>query len=255
MTGLPLTVNPKSGGTVNWLCADIGYGGPHVPGGTYAFKYSGEASFSFEGDAVVSAAQTVAGRAVVEVTPGAPKLPSTTCVSGGMDDLCAVACAGSGIVLCMNWTNPSNPARDFTMLLLDHEADDLSANPFHPTFLAKLAGATIIRFDSWLKTEAGNNAARSWADRVKPADNQTTKGGIALEYQLLLCNILQAAPWFYLPHAANASDPYLIGFADLVISTLNPDLPIYYEFAHGLGYNSVRASPVTVADVQYLTAA
>lgn len=131
-----------------------------------------------------------------------------------------------------------NPIRNVSLLPIELESQDLSVNPFHPAFLASLAGMTIIRFESWLKTDVGNNAARSWFSRVKPSDRQTTQGGVAIEYQIQLCNILQASPWFYLPAAANATDNYLSNFADLLTTTLEPSLSVYYEYAHGVGYLS-----------------
>lgn len=141
----------------------------------------------------------------------------------------------------------TEPIRSVSLLPLSLENQDVVANPFHPSFLANLAGMTILRFDTWLKTGPNANSPRSWSSRVLPSGNQASRGGVALEYQIALCNILGASPWFYLPAAANASDSYLSGFADLVLATLDPSLKVYIEYAHGVGYtqwSKANAIPV-----------
>jgi hypothetical protein len=52
---------------------------------------------------------------------------------------------------------------------------------------------------------------------------------------------LNAAPWLWLPEAASATDSYHLGLTSMVLDQLNPSLPVFFEFAHGLGFNSVRS--------------
>jgi hypothetical protein len=53
------------------------------------------------------------------------------------------------------------------------------------------------------------------------------------------CHRLNAAPWLWLPEAASATDSFHVGLASLLLEHLNPDLPVFFEFAHGLLYNQV----------------
>ena len=65
---------------------------------------------------------------------------------------------GAGIQICINATNATNPLRNFSLIPVELLAQNLTANPFHPDFLAQVNGSTVLRFDTWLKTDnAGNN--------------------------------------------------------------------------------------------------
>ena len=70
----------------------------------------------------------------------------------------ACGATGAGIQICINATNATNPLRNFSLIPVELLAQNLTANPFHPDFLAQVNGSTVLRFDTWLKTDnAGNN--------------------------------------------------------------------------------------------------
>jgi hypothetical protein len=47
---------------------------------------------------------------------------------------------------------------------------------------------------------------------------------------LYLANAVGASPWFCMPHFA--SDDYIRNFAQLVLSSLRPDVKVYVEYSN-----------------------
>jgi hypothetical protein len=58
-----------------------------------------------------------------------------------------------------------------------------------------------------------------------------------------LAHRLNAAPWLWLPEAVNNADTFHVGLASMILDRLNPTLPVFFEFAHGLLYNQVGSTP------------
>lgn len=110
---------------------------------------------------------------------------------------------------------------------LIHETLINHPNAFHPKFLADLALYKCIRFMDWLRTNTSGNSPL-WSTRTTLTGRQTD--GVAIEHMIDLCNILQADPWFCMPHAASRS--YIRNFAELVKSRLDPGLKIYVEWSN-----------------------
>ncbi len=173
-----------------------------------------------------------------------------------------------GIRVCINATSFS--IRNVSIVLAGHASRDTAANPFHPEFLALTTGFTVVRFEQWMKVTGGdNNAARSWASRVMPWQLQTSQQvsglppsclvyrarcvgwvvdaclrgallvpqGVAVEYMIQLCNIAKLSPWFVLPQLGDSS--YHVGLITALLDTLDADLNVTIEYAHGTRYNQV----------------
>ena len=117
------------------------------------------------------------------------------------------------------------------------------ANPrryfWHPRFLELLKVPTssglkpfkVLRFMDWQQTN--NSVQTSWSTRAKPADpHQTGPAGVALEHMINLCNLLDAEPWFCIPHLADAD--YCRQFGALVSATLKPSLRCWLEYSNEL---------------------
>ncbi|KAH3712949.1 hypothetical protein DPMN_072711 [Dreissena polymorpha] len=65
----------------------------------------------------------------------------------------------------------------------------------------------------------------TWSTRrLKTFHTQTGSEGGAIEYAILLANILGADPWFCQPHAAD--DDFLNRFARMALSDLRPDVKV-----------------------------
>ncbi len=63
---------------------------------------------------------------------------------------------GRGIQICINATSTSDRLRNFSILPVELLGQNLTANPFHPHFLSLMSGVTVVRFDTWLKTDFQN---------------------------------------------------------------------------------------------------
>ena len=112
---------------------------------------------------------------------------------------------------------------------------------FHPDFLAKLAPYRSIRFMDWMKTNGGGfggapNPQVEFSDRALPTDaHWTREAGVPLEVMIELSNLLDAEPWFTIPH--QASDAYVTAFAQRVRDTYEPGRVIYVEHSNEVWNN------------------
>jgi fibronectin type 3 domain-containing protein len=157
---------------------------------------------------------------------------------------------------------------------------------FSKPFLTAMGKVTVVRMMTWSSTNG--NSVENWVDRVTP--NSTTQagmpnswtgpdgtvfsgtGGVALEYQIILCNTLMADCYFNIPPVASddyinkmalaiaygtdGTNPYTSAQANPVFPPLNPSLRFYLEYANEIwnsasGFESFRV----IQDIcQYLPA-
>lgn len=175
----------------------------HYPAGNYLCLYEGGGEIEFKFDAVVK--RRSPGRILLHVNPS--------------DD---------GMLMAIKETYPEDPIRNIRIILPEFE-NSYQDHPFHPDFLKRWVRFKVIRFMDWMETN--NSGIVTWADRPVP-DMQTQGGkrGVALEYMILLANILKADPWFCMPHKASYN--YVHNFAMMVKKKLDPDLKIYVEYTN-----------------------
>jgi hypothetical protein len=175
----------------------------HYPAGDYICLYDGTGELDFGQAGKVT--QRKPGRLVVKVTP-----------------------KDGPIAMRLLKTDPDNPVRNIRVLLPGFE-DTYAEKPFHPDFLKRWEGFKVIRFMDWGMTN--NSKIEKWRDRSNQDDpSQATEKGVALEYQILLANTLNADPWFCIPHLAN--DEFVRNFAELIKSKLNHQRKIYLEYSN-----------------------
>ena len=125
-------------------------------------------------------------------------------------------------------TNPADYVRDIRVIMPGFE-ETYQKQVFHPIFLERWRGVTVLRFMDWMNTN--NSRQQKWADRPTLQDaNWTGDGGIPLEVMVDLSNRLGADPWFCMPHMAD--DDYVRNFAQLVKQTLDPRRRIYIEYSN-----------------------
>lgn len=109
------------------------------------------------------------------------------------------------------------------------ENEPTEAPVFVREFVDGLKGFHCLRFMDWMNTNF--SPQKEWSGRVHMDDySQGTDKGIAIEYAILLCNILQADAWFCVPHQAD--DDYIVHFAELVRDQLDPRLKVYVEYSN-----------------------
>ena len=135
---------------------------------------------------------------------------------------------GNGpLVLRISQTDPADHLRNIRVIEPKNEAA-AAQRVFRQEFLDRWRGFGAFRFMDWGSTNGSK--VRTWEDRTKPTDRTQTEGGIALEYQIELCNELKADGWFCVPHMAD--DGYVHNAARLIHERLAPGLKAYVEYSN-----------------------
>jgi putative intracellular protease/amidase len=193
------------------------------PGGVYTAEWDGTGTVTWGMDArAIATGRTAAGRnfARLQVTPG-----------------------NGGIYMRIDATNPADPIRNVNVWMPDHNGESFvghtwrpgdNGTPFHPRFLERLAPFDTIR--AIHPSDTIESDIVRWSDRREVDDaRQSTamnpfRNGWAPEYQIELCNELDANCYFNMPHMAD--DDYVRNFATMVRDTLEPDLTAYVEWSN-----------------------
>ena len=135
----------------------------------------------------------------------------------------------SGFYLNILRSNKDNPLRNIRVILPGFETV-YEEQPFHPTYLGRLRGFSVVRFMDWGNTN--NSTLERWEERATTDYGIQTRPekGVAYEYMIQLSNELDADPWFTIPHLAD--DNYVAELARLIRRDLDPDLKVYIEYSN-----------------------
>jgi len=136
--------------------------------------------------------------------------------------------SSDGLWLRVSSTDPADPLRNIRVILHGFEPT-YQAEPFHPLYLERLRGFTVLRFMDWMATN--NSVIQTWDERPKLTD--ATWGadrGVPIEIMIQLANSLDADPWFTLPHLAD--DDYIRQFAATVRDSLEDERTAYIEYSN-----------------------
>jgi hypothetical protein len=188
----------------------------YIAGGKYILMYDGEGRVETGMDARVIEATRSHGWMEVQYNP-----------SRVLDN---------GFYIRIESTNVLNPVRNIRIFPPNFPYEAYAkAFIFTPPFLEELRSYRSIRFLNWVNLGLAVNLSqpleRTWKDRKRlTAASMATGVGVSEEYMILLCNILNAEPWFTIPHDAN--DEYIEKFALLLRSTLRPDVAIHIEHSN-----------------------
>ncbi|MEY3051182.1 MAG: hypothetical protein RLY31_967 [Bacteroidota bacterium] len=202
--GYPTHLPQLHNGVQNLLRYVVSTEGANMPAGeTFVFLYDGIGEPYF-----------AAGVDVLEEAPGRLVLQAT----------------GNDIVYFnLLFSDASNPIRNFRLLRLADEGEDLTSNPFYTGFLAKIAPFDVLRFMDWGATN--NHPTISWAERSHPgAFSYASDRGVPYEVMIQLANLTRKDPWICVPHAADSS--YVAAMATLFRDQLDPNLTIYLEYSN-----------------------
>jgi hypothetical protein len=226
------------------------------PAGQYTVRYKGQGRLSFGFAArVVSQGP---GEMLLEVTPN-----------------------GEGLYMAIEATNPADYVREVEVIMpggicgndrfttvssarvcgtagFRSFADHHHSIVFNPAFTSRLRSYSVLRFMDWMKTN--NSPVRSWSQRTQLSHHTWTgQGGAPIEVMVALANLLQAHPWFSLPHQAD--DNYVRRFAQLVAARLDRKLGAYVEHSnevwntqfqqHSYAMERGRAQTPPIDNMQY----
>ena len=117
--------------------------------------------------------------------------------------------------------------RNIRIVRPEHEFDDLT-QPFYEPFLAHLDNFSAIRFMDWGETNNSHQVA--WSQRTLPDFYTQAGNGVAYEYMIQLCNILQKDLWVCVPHGAD--EDYMRQMARLFRDNLSSNLNVYLEYSN-----------------------
>jgi hypothetical protein len=167
----------------------------------------------------------------------------------------SVTPGNQGIKIDIDNIDPNDPVKNIRLWMPGFEN---ATSSFHPLFVSRLKTFKVLRFMDWQKINSSTEV--QWSDRKQPTyafqndarDSQNgNHGGVAPEYILELCNLLEADPWFCMPHQAD--DNYVTQFAQMVrdgdpannILPLHAGATIYIEYSNELwneapGFNQFK---------------
>ncbi|HLU39360.1 MAG TPA: hypothetical protein VK081_08230 [Planctomycetota bacterium] len=132
-----------------------------------------------------------------------------------------------GIRLRIIRTNPNDPVHNIRVIPAGF-LSTYETQPFHPQFLANWRGFKLLRFMDWMRT---GEPIAEWSERPTPDYySQATSRGVAVEYMILLANLLDADAWFCLPHLA--SEDYARQLGRTVAQGLEPGRRVYLEYSN-----------------------
>lgn len=149
-----------------------------------------------------------------------------------------------GIALEIERSEAANPVKNIRFIYPDY-VDTYQHQTFTDAFLDFVQDFQAIRFMDWSKTNF--SPVMEWGDRSsKDYFTQTLASGVAWEYIIELCNLLEKDPWICIPHLAD--DEFIENLAILFRDNLDPSLTIYLEYSNEL-WNSGFQQNHDVADL------
>ncbi|HEX7479662.1 MAG TPA: hypothetical protein VF331_17790 [Polyangiales bacterium] len=138
-----------------------------------------------------------------------------------------VAQTGGALFVAITRSDKADHVRNVRVVLPGFEAS-YATEPFHPRFLERLRGVSVLRFMDWGRTN--ENPLQHWEERPTPSSVQGTPRGVALEYMIDLANRLDADAWLCVPHEVD--DHYIEQMAQLVRLRLDPRHKLYLEHSN-----------------------
>ena len=211
-----------------------------LPSGNYEIKYDGKGIIELFGLDTINIISEKPGNIIFNLKPN--KL--ITNVLGHK---------GGGLGLLIRQSELGNPISNIRVLLPNM---DPNVYPFNPAFIEKLKPFKAIRFMNW--------NASYWSDETKWAERRQMnyytqfngidwysidRKGVAIEYAIQLCNILEKDMWISIPYQADEN--YIGELGKLVLNTLNPKLKVYIEYGNEVWNEGIENIPNDAFERQY----
>ncbi len=150
------------------------------------------------------------------------------------DQTISVDNTGGGIIFEILSSDPDDPVHDIK-LIEPGSHDSYQTEPFFPEMLDFLSDFETIRFMDLMETNF--SPVRLWTDRTPISYySYAVKSGVPYEYLIALANKTQKNPWICIPEQAD--DDFVRQMAELLKTSLDPDLDIYVEYTNE-AWNSI----------------
>ena len=111
-------------------------------------------------------------------------------------------------------------------LIMPGFLDTYEKQPFHPLFLEMVKPFCSLRLLDWILPYDVKKV--KWSKRTKK-EAFSQAGGVAYEYMIDLCNMLNLDPWITVPYRAD--EEYQRELAKLIQAQLKPGLKVYVEWS------------------------
>ncbi len=201
------------------------------PVGKYVIRYDGQGTITYSGIGTKSAAESSAGRDVVNVTSGAGGLflsITATTPSNYLRNIRVYAPGGacSGDLNTYVASASSCSGSKGTYVAFENFP---AGSTWFPTFMSGVKGFRTLRFMDWGQTNI--NAITSWSSRT-PATARTWAGnaGVPIEAMFDLAKNAGADPWINIP--PYATDDYIHQFAQLAHQNLAAGQVLNLEYGN-----------------------
>jgi hypothetical protein len=209
--------------------------GNRYPAGQYTVRYKGQGRLSFG-----FAARVVwqgPGEMLLEVAPSSDGVYMVIEATNPGDYLREIEVIMPGGICANDPFTTVASARDCGATAFYSFPDQHRSIVFNPAFANRLRSYSVLRFMDWMRTN--NSNVRRWTDRTPVAFHTWTgPGGAPIEIMVALANLVQAHPWFTVPHQAD--DDYVRKFARLVAARLNSGLGVYVEHSNEVWNSQFR---------------
>ena len=113
-------------------------------------------------------------------------------------------------------------------LIMPGFLDTYEKQPFHPLFLEMVKPFCSLRFMNWGGAMDGSKV--KWSKRTKKNAFSQQAGGMAYEWMIELCNMLNQDPWICCPYMAD--EEYQRELAKFIQAQLKPGLKVYIEWSN-----------------------
>lgn len=204
-----------------------------IPKGTYTVLYKGDGEITYGASAKLI--KRLPGKDLIQFKPMQDGLLTATLFikkSSPKNHIREIKILMPGGVcrskLFKHITN-ENECPNHSFLSFEKHHKELLFNPQYLTFMRDFK---VIRFMNM--SGVTRNNIRNWQQR--PTMDKATWGGkegvrgVPIEVMVKLANILNATPWFNIPH--NADDHFIRNFAQYVSKNLKPYLKVYLEYSN-----------------------
>ena len=221
---------PATGSAVTYRYATTAVlGGGSQPVGKYIVRYDGQGTVIYGGIGTKVAAESTAGRDVVNVTAGTSFLflsITATTPSNYVRNIRVYAPGGACSTDMSTYVTSAAACAGGSFVSFENFP---ATSTWFPKFLADVKGFRTLRFMDWGQTNL--TKATAWTDRTPPTyRNWNRNSGVPIEAMFDLAKNAGADPWMSIP--PYATDDYIHQFGKLAHQNLAAGQTLNLEYAN-----------------------
>ena len=200
------------------------------PVGKYIVRYDGQGTLGYNGIASKVAAESTAGRDVVNVVAGTDVFTLSILATTPSNYLRNIRIYPPGGICGVNattWVTSSASCTSSTGKYIAFE--NMAAGSWFPTFLKDVNGFRTLRFMDWGNTNANN--VKTWTGRTSTTSRiWSDNTGVPIEVMFALAKTVSADPWVNIPPYVD--DDYVHQFGKLAHSKIGTGQFLNLEYGN-----------------------